>query len=322
MGSVRNVVDSTGAVIDTIGYDGYGNVTNESNPPNGGQYKYDGYRYDNEKGWYRPDPTTGRYYLTIGIWNGRDPTGFAPGDPNLTRYVENNPVNGLDPTGLDVYVYWVEGARFDVGNTESPTRVLYNNIIKPLMDKYKDETKLHWNKMETGWGLVSHQKARLVEEGARKHCNDKHKIVLIGYSWGGWIVVRALEMSYFNKAGFRQRPFTVDLVYTIDPVAGNPLLDENKEQFGHEITGRGGKKTIVVFGQFREWHNWYQQVDKMTLLGKHPIWGRKIPSERVTNKEYKKDDFTKPDNAHVEICEKREIRDAIDEGIKKLLKER
>ena len=32
IGSVRNVVDGTGALIDTITYDGYGNITNETSP--------------------------------------------------------------------------------------------------------------------------------------------------------------------------------------------------------------------------------------------------------------------------------------------------
>jgi len=46
MGTVRNVVDNTGATIDTITYDGYGNVTNETSSANGGQYKYVGYGYE------------------------------------------------------------------------------------------------------------------------------------------------------------------------------------------------------------------------------------------------------------------------------------
>ena len=102
MGSVRNVVDNTGSVIDTIGYDGYGNVTNESNPPNGGQYKYDGYRYDSETGFYRPDPTIGRLIDTsAGSWINRDPWGFGAGDANLYRYVGNSPILFLDPDGIE-----------------------------------------------------------------------------------------------------------------------------------------------------------------------------------------------------------------------------
>jgi hypothetical protein len=35
----------------------------------------------------------------IGKWLQEDPDGFSAGDPNLTRYVGNDPVNETDPTG-------------------------------------------------------------------------------------------------------------------------------------------------------------------------------------------------------------------------------
>jgi len=264
--------------------------------------------------------------LPIGVWSGRDLLGFDAGDPNLSRYVRNNPTNTTDPSGLDVYVFWIEGARFDIGKEESPTRVLYNEIIKPLMEKYKKSEKIHWEETETGWGRLAEQKARKIEENVRKQCENKDKVVLIGYSWGGWILVRSLEMSYYKKRGglggaFRQQPFTVDLVYTIDPVAGNPGLDSNKTTFGHKGKDKTGKEVSFVYGQFKDWHNWYQQVDKKTLLDKSPIWGREIPDPRVTNKEYGRADFTNPDFAHIEIVSKREIKDSIDSGINKLLKD-
>ena len=103
MGSVRNVVDNTGAVIDTIVYDGYGNVTSETTMANGGQYKYDGYRVDSETGWYRPDSSTGRYFNPwTGNWMGRDPIRFIAGDENLYRYVSNSPTNAADSLGENV----------------------------------------------------------------------------------------------------------------------------------------------------------------------------------------------------------------------------
>ena len=86
MGTVRHIVDNTGAVIDTLTYDGYGNVTNETNPTNGGVYKYAGYRSDSETGWLRPDPTVGRLYIPLtGRWQGEDFIGFVAGDANLLR---------------------------------------------------------------------------------------------------------------------------------------------------------------------------------------------------------------------------------------------
>jgi RHS repeat-associated protein len=94
MGSVRQVVDSTGAVIDTITFDGSGNVTNETNAANGGSYKAFGYRLDSETGWLRPDPSAGRYYdPASGRWMQMDPLGFWAGDSDLFRYVGNNPTD-------------------------------------------------------------------------------------------------------------------------------------------------------------------------------------------------------------------------------------
>ena len=101
MGSVHNVVDNTGAVIDTIGYDGYGNVVRDTSPTTGGSYKAFGYRFDSETGWYRPDPSTGCQYVPpSGRWPSRDPIGFIPGDVNLYRYVGNAPTNQVDPLAL------------------------------------------------------------------------------------------------------------------------------------------------------------------------------------------------------------------------------
>ncbi|MHC4268584.1 MAG: RHS repeat-associated core domain-containing protein [Planctomycetota bacterium] len=37
----------------------------------------------------------------IGRWTTKDPIDFAGGDVNLYGYVQNNPVNGVDPSGLD-----------------------------------------------------------------------------------------------------------------------------------------------------------------------------------------------------------------------------
>jgi hypothetical protein len=40
------------------------------------------------------------YDPRVGRWTSQDPSGFAPGDSNLYRYVKNDPINTVDSTGL------------------------------------------------------------------------------------------------------------------------------------------------------------------------------------------------------------------------------
>ena len=97
-GSVRDVTSNTGLLKDTIGYDGYGNVTSESDSAWTGRYTYTGRERDTVTGlyYYRErylDGATARFLS-------QDPMGFGAGDSNLYRYVRNNPTGGTDPSGL------------------------------------------------------------------------------------------------------------------------------------------------------------------------------------------------------------------------------
>src|SRR5579862_2092451 len=59
------------------------------------------------------------YDTTIGHWITEDPTRFGAGDPNLRRFVHNDPTNAVDPTGLELvaetqweaqdYLAWLTG---------------------------------------------------------------------------------------------------------------------------------------------------------------------------------------------------------------------
>ena len=98
LGSVRDLQDNaSGAIIDHLDYDAYGNVTNETQPGNGDRLKYAQGTWDATLGlyhfgarWY--DPTTGR-------WDEQDPLGLLP-DSNDYRYVGNGPTDSIDPYGL------------------------------------------------------------------------------------------------------------------------------------------------------------------------------------------------------------------------------
>jgi RHS repeat-associated protein len=98
LGSVRNLVDGSGNLQDTIAYDPFGNVLSESNASFGDRYKYTGRELDSETNLQY---NRSRYYdAAHGRWTSQDPIGFAAGDVNLYRYVANQPTGANDPTGL------------------------------------------------------------------------------------------------------------------------------------------------------------------------------------------------------------------------------
>ncbi|MCA9224658.1 MAG: RHS repeat-associated core domain-containing protein, partial [Planctomycetales bacterium] len=98
VGSVRDLVDSTGTVVNHLVYDSFGQLTSETNAAVDHLFGFTGREYDEETGmnYYRAryyDPTVGRFLST-------DPSGFHGGDSNLYRYVGNNPITFTDPMGL------------------------------------------------------------------------------------------------------------------------------------------------------------------------------------------------------------------------------
>jgi RHS repeat-associated protein len=98
LGSVRDLMDNTGTVLDHIDYGSFGEVSYESAPASGDRYKFTARELDGVTGlqynrarWYSFD---------MAGWTSEDPIGFAAGDANLYRYVGNDPVNATDPSGL------------------------------------------------------------------------------------------------------------------------------------------------------------------------------------------------------------------------------
>ncbi|MEZ4287764.1 MAG: RHS repeat-associated core domain-containing protein [Polyangiales bacterium] len=101
-GSVRRVVNvSTGQVVQAMDYDAWGRVLSDTNP--GFQpFGFAGGLYDPATQLVRfgardYDPFTGR-------WTAKDPMIFRDGT-NLFAYVNGDPVNRLDPTGLTAIHY-------------------------------------------------------------------------------------------------------------------------------------------------------------------------------------------------------------------------
>jgi RHS repeat-associated protein len=96
-GTVRDIVDGNGTILNNVVYDSFGQVVSQSDATVEFRYGYTGREQDNETGldYYRA-----RYYdASNGRFISEDPLGFSAGDSNLTRYVGNNVVNFVDPSG-------------------------------------------------------------------------------------------------------------------------------------------------------------------------------------------------------------------------------
>jgi RHS repeat-associated protein len=94
-GSVVDLVSENGTILNHFVYDGFGNRTGMTSADF--RYGYTGRELDTETGLYY---YRARYYdPSVGRFISEDPIGFAAGDTNLYRYVNNNPTNYTDPSG-------------------------------------------------------------------------------------------------------------------------------------------------------------------------------------------------------------------------------
>jgi RHS repeat-associated protein len=98
LGTIRDVANQFGSLINQIDYNSFGQILNQTDASAGDRFAFTGREYDEETGLYY---YRARYYdPTLGRFISQDPIGFGGEDPNLYRYVGNNPVNATDPSGL------------------------------------------------------------------------------------------------------------------------------------------------------------------------------------------------------------------------------
>jgi RHS repeat-associated protein len=134
-GTVKDLVDNNGVVVNHITYDSFGKVVAQSNASVEFRYGYTGREQDGETGldYYRA-----RYYdAGNGRFLSEDPIGFGAGDGNLTRYVFNSPTNFTDPSGKIVPVLVlvalgvIAAEAFAPNNAEAPTSRCDHNPTPP-----------------------------------------------------------------------------------------------------------------------------------------------------------------------------------------------
>jgi len=96
LGSVRDVADSKGKVVEHVEYNAFGKVTKQTGTSDC-MFGYTGKMFDDATGlqW-----NINRWYdCNVGRWISEDPIGFEAADENLYRYVSNNSVLFSDNFG-------------------------------------------------------------------------------------------------------------------------------------------------------------------------------------------------------------------------------
>ncbi len=103
VGTIRDLINNSGSIVDHVDYSVYGTVLDESSPPSGDRImgfavlERDSVTGMNLAKFRVQDPGTER-------WTSQDPLGFAGGSLNLSEYAENLPVIFADPSGGDIYL--------------------------------------------------------------------------------------------------------------------------------------------------------------------------------------------------------------------------
>jgi RHS repeat-associated protein len=103
LGSPRLVVSTAdGTIAEQLTYDEFGNVLSDSNP--GFQpFGFAACLYDQDTKLCRFRARD--YDASTGRWLSKDPIGFGGGDSNLYGYALQDPINGIDPSGLSSVVF-------------------------------------------------------------------------------------------------------------------------------------------------------------------------------------------------------------------------
>jgi RHS repeat-associated protein len=123
LGSVRDLVNAGGQVINRIEYNSFGQVLSETNIANGDRFLYTGREFDAATGLYY---YRARYYdPALGRFISQDPLGLNV-DINPYRYALNGPTRWTDPMGLEVAVGYSTTTSRGAGGTAAASQTAVN----------------------------------------------------------------------------------------------------------------------------------------------------------------------------------------------------
>ncbi|TLY22515.1 MAG: RHS repeat-associated core domain-containing protein, partial [Nitrospirae bacterium] len=129
LGSPRLVIDTTtGAIVQRMDYDEFGNITVDTNP--GFQpFGFAGGLYDQHTGLTRFGARD--YDAQIGRWTAKDPIRFYARTANLYGYVFNDPVNLTDPEGKIIPLLLGAWAVIEFGLSVSDAVNTIQDLLNP-----------------------------------------------------------------------------------------------------------------------------------------------------------------------------------------------
>ncbi|WP_040951524.1 RHS repeat domain-containing protein [Gorillibacterium massiliense] len=157
-GDVVKITDSNGNVLNSYDYDTWGKLLSSSETMSN-PFKYAGEIYDEETGFYYLraryySPDTGRF-ITEDTYEGdiTDPLSL-----NLYVYCNNNPINRVDPSGNDSYVFY-DPSNFSGQAASEAQRLanLYGTTSWLIAINNEAQFTSEWNKM----GIIDGEKVSI-----------------------------------------------------------------------------------------------------------------------------------------------------------------
>lgn len=175
-GDVVQMVDTSGAIVNSYAYDVWGNITSQKEEtPN--PFKYTGEVYDEETGFYYLraryyDPSMGRF-LNEDTYEGQIDN---PLSQNLYTYVHNNPLRYTDPSGhfaKDTYDVQELKQLLSEASSISKDSKYFNAYKTKIMERYGFDSIMDENQYNYLYGLLTGTSAYTNSAGRSDWASDQ-----------------------------------------------------------------------------------------------------------------------------------------------------
>jgi RHS repeat-associated protein len=175
LGTVRDLAKQDGTIAAHYKYDSFGNVT--SGDTSKTRYLFTSREFDAAT---KLQYNRARYYdAAVGRWISDDPLGFAAGDANVGRYVNNEGIDSFDPSGL-----WdIDDHRRQFPEVFRGREITHIRMIRSWWDDYDEAREKGY--YEPGWYVwITAPIARMflprTEPSVEYTFEDGTKFVVIG----------------------------------------------------------------------------------------------------------------------------------------------